>query len=137
MSDQDENTHIGARAVRWVGEWIETLRVAPPFSRRRRDLLAILNDHDPANWVEVGRPETHWVGAQPPYSVSYIDPEICATSHPQWFVMGTVDGDPRNQQGPVAICEFEPSAHAIAYLLNETVDGHVVVFPPAGGGDRD
>ena len=30
----------------------------------------------------------------------------------------TVDGDPRNRQGPVAICEYEPSAHAIAALLN-------------------
>lgn len=72
----------------------------------------------------------HWVGAMPPYRVDYIDPAICATSTPQWFVMGTVDGDPRNPQGPVAICEYEPSAHAIAYLLNETVDGHVVC-PPA------
>lgn len=61
------------------------------------------------------------VGALPPYKVTYIDPGVCATSQPQWFVMGTVDGNPRNGQGPVAICEYEPSAHAIAALLNASV----------------
>lgn len=68
---------------------------------------------------------TYWVGAKPPYSVSYIDPAICGGGADQWFVMGTVDGDPRNPQGPVAICEYEPSAHAIAYLLNANVDEYV------------
>lgn len=57
-------------------------------------------------------------GALPPYSVTYVDPEVCATSQPQWFVMGTVDGTPGNGCGPVAICEYEPSAHVIAALLN-------------------
>ena len=65
--------------------------------------------------------QTHNVGALPPYSVTHIDPKVCATSIDQWFVMGTVDGNPRNQQGPVAICEYEPSAHAIAALLNASV----------------
>jgi hypothetical protein len=63
----------------------------------------------------------HNVGSLPPYSVSYIDPEVCGTSTDQWFVMGTVDGDPRNPQGPVAMCEYEPTAHAIAALLNAHV----------------
>jgi hypothetical protein len=70
-------------------------------------------------------------GALPPYSVTYIDPEVCATSHDQWFVMGTVDGNPRNPQGPVAICEYEPSAHVIAALLNAS-GGHVTL-PTKGG----
>jgi hypothetical protein len=70
----------------------------------------------------------------PPYRVDYIDPAICGGGIDQWFVMGTVDGDPRNPRGPIAICEYEPSAHAIAYLLNATVDGHVVVTPPAQTG---
>lgn len=70
------------------------------------------------------------VGALPPYSVTYIDPKVCGTSTDQWFVMGTVDGDPRNQCGPVAICEYEPSAHAIAALLNATVThDHFVTMP--------
>lgn len=60
-----------------------------------------------------------WVGALPPYRVDYIDPEVCGTRTDQWFVNGTIDGDPRNPQGPVAICEWEPSAHTIARLLNE------------------
>ena len=73
---------------------------------------------------------THCVGSLPPFSVTYIDPEVCATSTPQWFVMGTVDGDPRNRQGPVAVCEYEPSAHAIAALLNATVKhDHFVTVP--------
>lgn len=42
--------------ITWAGEWIETFRVAPPFSRRRRELLSVLADDDPANWVEVERP---------------------------------------------------------------------------------
>ena len=63
------------------------------------------------------------VGSLPPYSVSFIDPQVVPGTPPggQWFVMGTVDGDPRNQQGPVAICEYEPSAHTIAALLNASV----------------
>lgn len=72
-------------------------------------------------------------GALPPYSVTYIDPEVCATSHDQWFVMGTVDGDPGNGQGPVAICEYEPSAHVIAALLNASGG---CVIPPASGDAR-
>lgn len=70
------------------------------------------------------------VGALPPFKVSYIDPAICGGRTDQWFVMGTVDGDPRNRQGPVAICEYEPSAHAIASLLNATVrHDHFVTMP--------
>lgn len=32
------------RFVRWCGEWFETLRIAPPFSQRRRDILAAIAD---------------------------------------------------------------------------------------------
>lgn len=47
--------------INWIGEWVETLRIAPPFSRRRRDLLAAIReanaDHgNPDMWVEVERP---------------------------------------------------------------------------------
>lgn len=59
-------------------------------------------------------------GAKPPYSVNYIDPEVCGGGIDRWFVMGTVNGDPRDQCGPVAVCEYEPSAHVIAALLNAT-----------------
>jgi len=43
----------------WISEWVETLRIAPPFSRRRRDLLAAIAQaeadmNDPDAWVEVG-----------------------------------------------------------------------------------
>lgn len=70
------------------------------------------------------RPAHHNVGALPPYRVSFIDPRVVpgTPSGGQWFVMGTVNGDPGNQQGPVAICEYEPSAHAIAALLNASVN---------------
>lgn len=40
----------------WIKGWIETLRVAPPFSRRRRALLAVMHDNDPENWVEAKSP---------------------------------------------------------------------------------
>lgn len=77
---------------------------------------------------------THNVGALPPYKVTYIDPKVCATSHDQWFVMGTVDGNPGNGQGPLAICEYEPTAHALAALLNATVEpGRYVVDVPRPG----
>lgn len=67
-----------------------------------------------------------WVGANPPYSVTYIDPKVTGSGEgEQWFVMGTVDGNPRNPQGPVAICDYEPAALAIAALLNATIDGYV------------
>ena len=70
----------------------------------------------------------YWVGAEPPYTVVYIDPKICGGDIDRWFVMGTVGGDHFNPQGPVAICEYEPSAHAIAALLNANVDSYVI--PP-------
>ena len=57
-------------------------------------------------------------GAMPPFSVTHIESEICGGDRDRWFVMGTVNGDPRNGCGPVAICEWEPSAHEIADLLN-------------------
>ena len=69
-------------------------------------------------------------GALPPYSVTHIRPEIVGGGTEQWFVMGTVDGDPRDRSGPVAICEYEPSAHVIAALLNAS-GGRV--FPPEAG----
>lgn len=45
----------------WISEWIETLRIAPPFSRRRRDLFAAIREadadmHNPDAWVEAERP---------------------------------------------------------------------------------
>lgn len=40
------------RIFRWLSEWIETWRVAPPFSRRRQELISVLNDRDPDAWVE-------------------------------------------------------------------------------------
>lgn len=70
-------------------------------------------------------------GARPPYSVIYIDPEVCGTRTHQWFVMGTVEGDPRNQCGPVAVCEYEPSAHVIAALLNAS--GGASLLPEMAG----
>lgn len=51
MSERLSNERFSPR--QWLAEWWETLRVAPPFSRRRRELLAVLRDTDPANWVEV------------------------------------------------------------------------------------
>lgn len=42
--------------ITWIDEWVETLRIAPPFSRRRRELLEALSDDNPDNWVEVDRP---------------------------------------------------------------------------------
>lgn len=45
-----------SRIVTWASDWIYTLRAYPPFSRRRRELLEILRDEDPNNWVEVERP---------------------------------------------------------------------------------
>lgn len=49
------------RLTIWASEWIETWRIAPPFSRRRRNLLAAIReanaDHlDPDAWIEVERP---------------------------------------------------------------------------------
>lgn len=49
------------RLFNWLGEWVETIRVAPPFSRRRRDLLAAIIEadrdmYDSSQWVEVERP---------------------------------------------------------------------------------
>lgn len=56
------------RLTNWLGEWVETLRIAPPFSRRRRDLLDAIAQADrdmynpdrdmynPEAWVEVDRP---------------------------------------------------------------------------------
>jgi hypothetical protein len=66
-------------------------------------------------------------GAQPPYRVDYIDPAVCGGGTDQWFVMGTTNGDPRDPCGPVAICEYEPSAHVIAALLNAS--GGCVALP--------
>lgn len=63
------------------------------------------------------------VGALPPYSVTYINSAVCGGERDRWHVMGTVGGDPRDPCGPVAICEWEPSAHTIAALLNAT-HGH-------------
>lgn len=72
-------------------------------------------------------PETAYqTGALPPYTVTHIDPDHLGIPGPErWFVMGTVDGDPRDQQGPVAVCEWEPSAHTIARLLNATAGGRL------------
>lgn len=45
--------------MNWVLEWIETWRVAPPFSRRRRHLLAAIREAenaDPGDWVEIEGP---------------------------------------------------------------------------------
>lgn len=42
------------------------------------------------------------VGAEPPFSVTQIDPEFSGFTRPRWYVMGTVAGDPRSQCGPVA-----------------------------------
>lgn len=78
----------------------------------------------PWRWVEVD-PDACVTGAKPPFSVTYIDPKVCATSTDQWFVMGTVNGDPRDQCGPVAICEYQPSAHTIAALLNTVTSPEV------------
>lgn len=47
------------RFTTWASEWIESLRIAPPFSRRRRDLLEAIreaNEAGPEDWVEVERP---------------------------------------------------------------------------------
>jgi hypothetical protein len=45
------------RLITWASEWVETLRIAPPFSRRRRDILAAIRDADnPDSWAEVHRP---------------------------------------------------------------------------------
>lgn len=47
------------RLYRWALSWIETWRIAPPFSKRRRELLATLREidyYDPDDWVEVERP---------------------------------------------------------------------------------
>jgi hypothetical protein len=49
-------------ALTWTLGWVETLRIAPPFSRRRRDLLAAIHEaeedrNNPDLWVEVARPE--------------------------------------------------------------------------------
>lgn len=44
--------------VNWISEWVETLRVAPPFSRRRRDIIEATRDiDDPTAWIEVNSPE--------------------------------------------------------------------------------
>lgn len=45
----------------WISEWVETLRIAPPFSKRRRDLLEAIRQadadrDDPTAWIEVERP---------------------------------------------------------------------------------
>lgn len=43
------------RLARWADEWITSLRIAPPFSRARRDILDTLAEaDDPSQWVEVG-----------------------------------------------------------------------------------
>lgn len=50
------------RAVtEWVSGWIETWQIAPPLSRRRRNLLAAIREaaadrDNPDAWVEVERP---------------------------------------------------------------------------------
>jgi hypothetical protein len=44
--------------INWANEWIETWRVTPPFSRRRRELLEAIADNDPENYVEIERPES-------------------------------------------------------------------------------
>jgi hypothetical protein len=47
------------RFARWCSEWIETLRVAPPFSARRRCLLAAIheaNESGAEDYTEVERP---------------------------------------------------------------------------------
>jgi hypothetical protein len=44
--------------INWASEWIETWRVTPPFSRRRRELLEAIADNDPENYVEIERPES-------------------------------------------------------------------------------
>lgn len=41
---------------RWVGEWVETLRVAPPFSKRRRELLAVIRESEARDFVEAPHP---------------------------------------------------------------------------------
>lgn len=44
-------------ALEWAFSWIETWRVAPPFSARRRRLIALAREPlDPADYVEVERP---------------------------------------------------------------------------------
>lgn len=50
-----------SRLAAWISEWIETLRIAPPFSARRRNLLAAIRQADadrdnPDAWVEITRP---------------------------------------------------------------------------------
>ena len=49
------------RFTSWIRSWVETLRIAPPFSQRRRDLLDAIREadddrDDPDLWVEVERP---------------------------------------------------------------------------------
>ena len=92
------------------------------------------DDHTITLWVNAGNQlraaiaearaqmGEHCVGAMPPYSVTHIDGDYLGIGGGHtWHVMGTLDGNPRNPQGPVAVCEWEPSAHAIAALLNAAV----------------
>lgn len=45
--------------VEYIKSWIETLRIAPPFSKRRRDILEATRDiGDTKSWVEVVGPRT-------------------------------------------------------------------------------
>jgi hypothetical protein len=56
MSETTEETRM-SRFATWISEWIETLRIAPPFSKRRRDIITATRDiNDPDAWVEVERP---------------------------------------------------------------------------------
>lgn len=54
---------IAKRLVAWASSWIETWRIAPPFSRRRRDLLEVIREGLAEDglakddvWREVDRP---------------------------------------------------------------------------------
>ena len=57
------------RFFNWISEWVATLRIAPPFSRRRRELLAAIAEAEEmvclgdgvcacgvCTWVQVERP---------------------------------------------------------------------------------
>lgn len=46
--------------IEYIKSWIETLRIAPPFSKRRRDILDTIKDSQNLDaWVEAHRPESN------------------------------------------------------------------------------
>lgn len=82
------------RFLRWLDAWITTLMVAPPFSKRRAELLEIMNDPiDTDHYVEVDPVTRKTRDIAPP--LEEFDPEELAVDPDAFGELGKTYLTPR------------------------------------------